>query len=464
MSDDNKAATAEQVIVCATDFSAGASAALVWATELARRQQAALDLIHVVGETRAVIEGVATDMAALHVTMLESAREELARLARVPLARGVRVRTEVLIGDAPAAIEEHRRRRGARWLVLGGAERPTLQRWMVGSVAERTLRREEGPVVIVPPSVTTRGWAEGRPARVTVALEGNDAADLLDVVSDVRSGGPCDVTLLHLYWPPEEYARLGLRGPRDLVAVDPDVVRDLEPRLRALTGRLSGAGEVKVRIQPAWGEPASSIAIAVEEQPCDLLVVGSHQRHGLARVLNPSVAEHVLRQALRVPLVCVPTKAPARLKASLPPGGRITSVLAPTDLSDPGNAAVAHAYGLLRGGGGVVELVHVKERALPAPAYAYQSPPRITAAERTAIEEQLRALIPGDAAACGIATHVSVIDGGRAAESIVQAAERLRVDAISLGSQGRGGVGRAVLGSVSDEVVRRAHVPVLVVR
>jgi nucleotide-binding universal stress UspA family protein len=208
--------------------------------------------------------------------------------------------------------------------------------------------------------------------------------------------------------------------------------------------------------------------MSVEQQPSDLLVVGSHRRHGLARVFNPPVAAHMLRQALRMPLVCVPTKGTragmGMVMAGRATGAPIASVLAPTDLSPLGNAAVAHAFGLLRASGGAVELVHVKEHALPVPAYAYQPQPGITAAERTSIEEQLRALIPRDATAWGITTHVSVIDGGRAAESIVQAAERLRVDAISLGSQGRGGVGRAVLGSVSDEVVRRAHVPVLVVR
>jgi nucleotide-binding universal stress UspA family protein len=336
MSDDKTRDTAEQVIVCATDFSAGAAAALVWATELARRQHAALDLVHVVAETRAVIEGLATDLAALPVTIVENAREELARLARGPLARGVRVRTEVLIGDAPAAIEEHRRRRGARWLVLGGTERSTLQRWMLGSVAERTIRRAECPVVIVPPTVTAAGWPEGRAPRAVVALEGNDAGDLLEVLSEVRRGGPCDVTILHLYWPPEEYARLGLRGPRDLTVPDADIIRDVEPRLRALTGRLSGAGAVNFRIQPAWGEPASSIAMAIEKEPCELLIVGAHQRHGLARVLNPPVAEHVLRQGLRVPVVCVPTKAKAGPGAKAAPSTETPPWRTPTACFAPG--------------------------------------------------------------------------------------------------------------------------------
>ena len=75
----------------------------------------------------------------------------------------------------------------------------------------------------------------------------------------------------------------------------------------------------------------------------------------------------------------------------------------------------------------------------------------------------MRALVPADAAVLGITTHVSVIDGGKPAETIVAAAERLNVDAISLASHGRGGVARAVIGSVADAVVRSARRPVLVI-
>jgi nucleotide-binding universal stress UspA family protein len=419
--------------------------------------------VHVVPDAQALVEGIAAAGAYLETTV-ERAREELARLARVPVGKGVTVRTQVLVGDTAFAVEEHAKQRGARFLVMGASERPSLERWMLGSVAERTVRRARRPVVIVPPTVAQAAWPSDRPGRVVVALEGNEADDLLNVLSEVRRGAPCDVTVLHLYWPPEEYARLGLRGPRNLLEPDPDVVRDLEPRLRALTSSLAGGGEITFRIQPAWGEPASNIAMAVEQESFDLLVVGAHQRHGLARILQPPVAAHLLRQAMRMPIVCVPTKRPPAAVAGMPPVGRIATVLAPTDLSPLGNGAVAHAYALLRGGGGVVELLHVKEHGLPGAVYAYEPPARLTEADRASIEGQLRALVPSDAAACGITTHVSIIDGGRTAESIVQAAERLHVDVISLGSHGRGGVGRAVLGSVSDEVVRRAHHPVLVVR
>jgi nucleotide-binding universal stress UspA family protein len=53
---------------------------------------------------------------------------------------------------------------------------------------------------------------------------------------------------------------------------------------------------------------------------------------------------------------------------------------------------------------------------------------------------------------------------GRAAEEIVNLGEEIGVSLVIIGSRGRGGIRRALLGSVSDSVIRHAHCPVLVVR
>jgi nucleotide-binding universal stress UspA family protein len=53
---------------------------------------------------------------------------------------------------------------------------------------------------------------------------------------------------------------------------------------------------------------------------------------------------------------------------------------------------------------------------------------------------------------------------GEVALEIVALAEELQADLIVMGSRGLGGVRRALMGSVSDSVVRHAHCPVLVVR
>jgi nucleotide-binding universal stress UspA family protein len=53
---------------------------------------------------------------------------------------------------------------------------------------------------------------------------------------------------------------------------------------------------------------------------------------------------------------------------------------------------------------------------------------------------------------------------GRADEEIVDLADSLGIGLIVMGSRGRGRIRRALMGSVSDSVVRHAHCPVTIVR
>jgi len=213
-------------------------------------------------------------------------------------------------------------------------------------------------------------------------------------------------------------------------------------------------------IEPTLGEPAARLLEAALERHGDLVVIGTESRHGFARLAHPAVAEHMTQVASGVPVLFVPG-ASAPLDANEVP--RVFTVLAATDLSPVGNRAVPFAYSLLVRGG-VVELCHVYERTLPSPAFSYESSAgALTAGSRSAIERALRALVPPEAERLGISTHITIVDGGQPGEAIVQAAERLRVDAITLGSHGRGGIARAVVGSVTDTVLRHTHRPVLVV-
>jgi nucleotide-binding universal stress UspA family protein len=453
------------LIVCATDFSPEAASALGWATAFARREGGRVDLVHVLPEPTRDREALAADEATFEAARLHDAGERLSQVAaEAARTAGVEVHPELLVGDAHVSIVEHARGHLARLIVIGASGRPAIDRWVLGSVAERTVRSARVPVVIVPRHAPADAES-ARPLRALVGLEGDDFPELIRFAAGLRRRAACDVTFLHLYWPIEEFERLGLRGARDPLAPDPDVVKDLEPKLRARVAALPGHGEVTVLIRPAWGDPAANLLLAAAEDSNDMLVVGAHRRHGLARVLARSVAERVVRHAARTPIVCVPMTGSERASTSRVPAIRpILTVLAPTDLSEPGDAAIPQAYALLRETGGVVELCHVHAHGLPSPAYAYDERNLLTAEARAGIVEKLRALVPAEAEKLGITTHISVIDGGKPAETIVQAAERLNVDAISIASHGRGGLARALLGSVAEEVVRRSSRPVLVVR
>jgi len=452
------------VIVCATDFSPQADAALAWAAAQARRSGASVDLVHVARAYREDSRTLVFEAALVDAANIQGAnaklREQAERMAR---DGGVSIRPHVLRGEAHEAILAHARQEEARLVVVGTCGLASIERWMLGSVAERLVRAADRPVVLVPRLLEGDPWARGatRAPRVLAGLGEHDDVGLRRFLVDLRRGGPCDVTFTHLYWPLVEYARLGLQGPRDPIATDPDVVKSLEPGLRRRVDGLPGTGAVSLDIRPAWGDTTANLLVAAEDREADLLVVGVEHRHGFGAGLTRSIAERLALQSRYVPIACIPAE-PAATAPGLP---SLRTILAVTDFSELGNAAIPHAYALLRGRTGVVELAFVHERPLPNPAYAYEVPEwRLSDLERASLVKNLRALVPQEAAGLGVTTHVSVIDGGRAAEAIVQASERLDVDAICLASHGRSGLARTMLGSVASEVVHRARRPVLVVR
>jgi nucleotide-binding universal stress UspA family protein len=268
----------------------------------------------------------------------------------------------------------------------------------------------------------------------------------LDGARLLRQAGPCDVTFVHLYQPPVEYARFGLTGPRAQLVGDVELRSLLERDLRARVGELTGEGKVALRLRPSWGHPGDSLNMHAGE-PVDVVVVGTHQRRGWSRLVHGSVAHAVLHGA-RTPVLCVPVPA----QAEVGPIPHLAHVIVSTDFSALASAAVPYAYALLRATGGLVELCHVTDEQ------------ELTSQRRAELEHALEALIPADAALTGVTTRVQVIPGGNPAQAIVAAAERLGVDAICLASHGRTGLDRVLLGSVAEEVIRRASKPVLVVR
>jgi nucleotide-binding universal stress UspA family protein len=450
-------------IICATDFTPRARAAARVAIDLARRTTGSVELVHVAALPAADIQALAVDVGVFECEIRDSIKAKLAAEA-TELTGAVPVTFHLGEGDVERALLARAREVGAGLIVMGANGHGAVKHLVLGSAADRIVRCTDLAVMIVPPGVEGLGRSgdDKRPLRIVAATDGRRASQGgIAFVRQLRAAMPCDVTFLRLYWAPEEYLRLGLTGARALAAPDPAVVADLGRALRMEVGVLPGSGTTHFAIEPAWGDPASRIFAGVVDHQADLLVMGSESRHGLGRISHTPVASHVVREAIDVPVVFVPPSASTVAHAEVP---RILTVLAPTDLSATGNSAVPLAYALVAAQGGVVELCHVHQRALADPPYAYDRPEgKLRADERARLEEALRALVPSDAERLGITTHVTVIDGGKAAQAIVQAGERFVVDAIVIGSHGKGRALRSLLGSVSRDVVHQARRPVLVV-
>ena len=149
-----------------------------------------------------------------------------------------------------------------------------------------------------------------------------------------------------------------------------------------------------------------------------------------------------------------------------------TKVLLATDGSAEAQLAARIAADLAQKTGSQLHVVHVFGIApVGPPVYSgatdLQGEALEEEAEEQISEQRAREVLEVEVgkvrSAGGTVVEAHLIEG-RIAPEIVGLAEQIGAGLIVMGSRGRGGIRRALMGSVSDSVVRHAHCPVLVVR
>ena len=143
-----------------------------------------------------------------------------------------------------------------------------------------------------------------------------------------------------------------------------------------------------------------------------------------------------------------------------------TKILLATDGSKEAALAVRTATDIAQRTGSELHVVHVGSSL----EYVGMGPPLIgdiPAPTQEQLSAEARGLLDAEVEqvkAAGGTVAQAHLGVGAPDREIVELAEKLSVGLIVMGSRGRGGIRRALMGSVSDSVVRHAHCPVLVVR
>ena len=136
-----------------------------------------------------------------------------------------------------------------------------------------------------------------------------------------------------------------------------------------------------------------------------------------------------------------------------------TKVLLATDGSAEARLAASTAADLASSTDSELHVVHVGEERPTFLAQTEEEPAELRRQARRLLDEQVRAIEEA-----GGTVEEAHLRQGRADEEIVDLAESLGVGLIVMGSRGRGRIRRALMGSVSESVVRHAHCPVTIVR
>jgi len=438
-------------IVCGSDFSEPSLQAANVAAELAARMRAPLHLVH------------ALDLVTEQPGDAPAARAAGARL-RADAASIADIGAAVQIHTQPGAPDEVllevAKRHQALLIVVAALGRRAAGPWQLGSHADRIAQGSHVPVLVVRDAAPFHDWLAGkRPLRIVLGADLSLSSEsAMTWIGSLLALGPCDVTALHLYWPPEQFQRLGLHGVRDFMGPHSEVKLTLETKLRERFEPLLGSTPLQVRVEPHMGRIGDRIAALAEQAQADLVVVGSHERSAVDRIMSGSVSRGLLHRAASS-VACVP--APARPKPQRAP--ELSRVLVATDFSATGDAAIPLAFSIIPGisGGGAVHLVHV----VPESPHPSTEPHDIFSANdaypelREGARKRVAELISDPRAQN--AAHVHVLESSEVAEAICQAAERLDASVICLGTHGRSGLSQKLLGSVAQGVLQRTRRPVL---
>ncbi|MDQ2051621.1 universal stress protein [Natronolimnohabitans sp. A-GB9] len=216
-------------------------------------------------------------------------------------------------------------------------------------------------------------------------------------------------------------------------------------------GRTASEGDLEVTTATREGVPAEEIVDYADERDVDAIVMGTSGRGGVSRAVLGSVTDKVVRTAT-VPVVTVTTAA-ARDEQST----TVDDLLVPTDGSVPAESAAQPAIEVAAQLEATVHFLTVADTELTSAA------PTVTGIELLGTAGDRLEDLAETATERGLEVTTTVREGDPATE-IVDYAETEGIDLIAMGTAGRGGLDRLILGSVTDEVVRTAPVPVVTVR
>ncbi|TAK20685.1 MAG: universal stress protein [Chloroflexota bacterium] len=264
--------------------------------------------------------------------------EEVAVRAR---AMGVPVETHVAHGVSAAdSIVATARERNADLIVMSTHGRGGVGRFIYGSVADQVLRHGGVPMLLVTPGCDVT-WPD-RPLKALVPLDGSATAmQAIATVTGFAHVLPVEVVLLRVIEPPQAPPMLGVPPTYSVpIALDTDEqIAQARSHLEDEASRL-GPGIPIASIRAEIGATASTIIRVAAEEAADLIVMSTHGRGGLTRLVMGSVATATL-QRTPVPILLIPAGARARpalhlsvaTLAEYPTGPSATVSLTPSEVA-----------------------------------------------------------------------------------------------------------------------------------
>ncbi len=292
-------------ILVPLDGSPAAEHVLPLARTLAGGLSAAVELISVID----LVE-LAHNVSAAENIFLDTLAEDETRRRREYLAEvaksfsGAAVHRRVEKGKAENAIIEAAAVGEDTLIAMATHGRSGLNRWLLGSVAEKILRGTSNPLLLVRASANAPGPEHGPLKSIVVPLDGSPLAEtVLPSVVDLAKKLDLEVTLLRVFHIPYGIYDGGGSYGADLERVVAGIEAAVRQYLEEKRAALETAGLERVVIASKQGMSADEIIEFGRTSPNILIAMCSHGRSGLKRWVLGSVAETVARHAANPVLI-----------------------------------------------------------------------------------------------------------------------------------------------------------------
>lgn len=288
-------------ILCGTDFSEPAKGAAEVAACIATKNKLPLKLVHCVADWLAPAEyPVGHALDAVGQELLDAEADRVC-------APGQRVETKILHGSASHHLISEGNS-GTALVVLGATGKGTAGRLLVGSVAEHVAESVIAPTLVVREAEPLLQWLQnGRELKVLCASDISESESALSsTIAKLLLLGPLNLECAHFVEMNAvmmQSAAWAIEEP-DLATPTNEEIAAIQEKVKQRFCDAVGVEPRVVHASPSLGNPAYDLVDLAHKTKADLVVVGSHHKHGFQRLKHPSFSRRVLAHA-RTNVLCV---------------------------------------------------------------------------------------------------------------------------------------------------------------
>ena len=282
-------------ILCPVDLSDSSRHAIAHAVMMAHWYNARITALHVCNPVIVPSTGfVVAGTPSVAVLTQDEVKEVRAQIVRW-FGSGETEQIDFVIGNGHVAncVLDRALSLPADLIVMGTHGAGGFEHLVLGSVAEKVLRKATCPVMTVPPQLRTTSKIPFK--RLLCPVDFSDSSlSALQFAFSIAQEGDAQLTILHVFeWPGDEALTSSLIN---IAGYRRQLEHDASEKLHALVPD-SVRDWCRPSTRTAHGKAYREILIAATEENVDLIIMGVHGRNALDLMLFGSTTNHVVRRA-----------------------------------------------------------------------------------------------------------------------------------------------------------------------